>query len=289
MSFKERLNSGKFLVTSEIGPPKGISLSKILEEMTPVKEKIDAVNVTDLQSSILRMSALAASIILKQHGFEPIFQVTCRDRNRLALQSDILSAAAFGIENILALTGDHPSLGDHPEAKPVFDLDAISLIEIMRKFERGYDMNDNKLLGLTPKFCVGAAVNPGADPLEPEIIKMEKKLAAGAEFFQTQAVFDVRILENFLKATKHLKTKILAGIVLLKSERMAKYLNEHVPGISVPSDIADEMAQASDKRRSCVQISARLIRQIKPLCQGVHLMPIGWYSVVPSVLDAIGS
>ena len=289
MSFKERLNSGKFLVTSEIGPPKGISLSKILEEMTPVKEKIDAVNVTDLQSSILRMSALAASIILKQHGFEPIFQVTCRDRNRLALQSDILSAAAFGIENILALTGDHPSLGDHPEAKPVFDLDAISLIEIMRKFERGYDMNDNKLLGSTPKFCVGAAVNPGADPLEPEIIKMEKKLAAGAEFFQTQAVFDVRILENFLKATKHLKTKILAGIVLLKSEHMAKYLNEHVPGIWVPPDIADEMAQASDKRQSCVQISARLIRQIKPLCQGVHLMPIGWYSVVPSVLDAIGS
>jgi methylenetetrahydrofolate reductase (NADPH) len=287
MTFKERLNSGKFLVTSEIGPPKGISLENILAENAAIKERVDAVNVTDLQSSFLRMSSLAASIFLKQHGFDPIFQMTCRDRNRLALESDILAAAAFGIENILALTGDHPSLGDHPQAKPVFDLDAVSLIDVLRQLQTGYDMNGNRLLGTAPRFCVGAAVNPGADPLELEIIKMEKKIEAGAEFFQTQAIFDARTFENFLKATKHLKTKILAGIVLLKSEHMAKYLNEHVPGISVPTQVLKEMKQAADKKEKCIEISVRLIRQVRSMCQGVHLMPIGWYSIIPSVLDAI--
>lgn len=288
MTFKEKINSGKFIITSEIGPPKGISLEKILNEVEPIKNRVDAVNVTDLQSSVMRMSSLAASILLKERGFEPVFQATCRDRNRLGLQSDILSAAAFGIQNILALTGDHPALGDHPQAKPVFDIDAVQLISIIRKLETGVDMNDNKLVGEAPKFCVGAVVNPGADPLEPEIIKMEKKIEAGAEFFQTQAVYDIGLFEKFLDATKHLKAKVFAGIVLLKSEKMALYMNEHVSGVYVPENLIREMQLTQDKKKKCVEISVRLIQELKKRSPGIHLMPIGWDSLVPQILDAIG-
>ena len=289
MTLKEKLNSGKFILTSEIGPPKGTSLEKIIKEMSIFKDRVDAFNVTDLQSSVMRMGALAASIILKQNGFEPIFQVTCRDRNRLALQADIISAAAFGIENILALTGDHPSLGDHPQAKPVFDIDAVTLIDVLRTLEKGQDMNGNELIGEPPKFCIGAAVNPGADPLEPEIIKMEKKIEAGAEFFQTQAVFDVKVFENFLKASKHLKTKIIAGIMFLKSEHMAHYMNENIPGVFVPDVLIQEIRDAQDKKKKSVDISVRLFKELKPLCDGIHFMPIGWYNIVPLVLDATGN
>ncbi|MBI5873910.1 MAG: methylenetetrahydrofolate reductase [Candidatus Omnitrophica bacterium] len=287
MTFKEKLRLDKFIITSEVGPPKGISLDKILEEIGPIKDRIDAVNVTDLQSSVMRMGSFAASIILKKHGFEPIFQMACRDRNRLALQSDALSAAAFGIENILALTGDHPSLGDHPQAKPVFDLDSVQLIEALRTLEKGVDSNGNKLVGQAPKFCVGAVVNPGADPLEPEIIKMEKKLEAGAEFFQTQAVFDIKVFEAFLKSCAYLKAKVFAGIVLLKSEKMARYMNDNVPGVSVPEEIVKEMAGAQDKKAKCIEISVRLIKELKGMCGGIHIMPIGFYSAVGPILDAI--
>jgi 5,10-methylenetetrahydrofolate reductase len=287
MTFKEKLRSGKFIITSEVGPPKGISLDKILEEIGPIKDRVDALNVTDLQSSVMRMGSLAASVILKKHGFEPVFQMTCRDRNRLALQSDALSAAAFGIENILALTGDHPSAGDHPQAKPVFDLDSVQLIEVLRTLEKGIDANGNKLVGQAPKFCVGAVVNPGADPLEPEIIKMEKKLEAGAEFFQTQAVFDIKVFEAFLKSCAYLKARIFAGIVLLKSEKMARYMNDNVPGVSVPQEIIEEMAQTQDKKAKCIEISVRLIKELKGMCGGIHIMPIGLYSAVPPILDAI--
>ncbi len=287
MSLKDKLTSGKFIVTTEIGPPKGISLDPLLVEIRPFKDRVDAVNVTDLQSSMMRMSSLAACIILKNNGFVPVLQMTCRDRNRLALQADSLAAAAFGIENILALTGDHPALGDHQEAKPVFDLDAVQLIDVLARLKTGEDMNGNKLIGPHPKFCVGAVVNPGADPLEPEIIKMEKKIDAGAEFFQTQAVYDTKVFARFLDETKHIKTKILAGIVLLKSERMAQYMNANVPGVLVPDATIEEMARAEDKKKKCVEIAVRLIRELKQMCGGVHIMPIGFNSVVPSILDAI--
>ena len=182
MNFKQKLFSGKFLVTSEIGPPKGIDTTVILEDAELIRGRVDAINVTDLQSSVMRLGSLAVCRLLKEKGFEPIFQVTCRDRNRLALQSDILSAAALGIENLLLLTGDHPSMGDHPSAKAVFDLDSVQLLEVVKKLESGTDMMGNKLEGVSPQFCKGAVVNPGADPLEPQILKMEKKIAAGAEF-----------------------------------------------------------------------------------------------------------
>ena len=288
MTLKEKIQAGKFILTSEVGPPKGIESGHILEDAELVRGRVDAINVTDLQSSVMRLGSLAVSIRLKEKGFEPVYQVTCRDRNRLALQSDILSAANFGIENILALTGDHPKLGDHPQARAVFDIDSVQLIQVIRRLEQGLDMAGKKLEGVLPKFCVGAVVNPGSDPLEPQIMKMEKKIDAGAEFFQTQAVYDLKTFENFLSKTKHLKTTIIAGIVLLKSAGMAKYMNENVAGIFVPDNLIQEMQGTKDKQAKSIEIAARLIKELKPLCQGIHIMPIGWDKLVPKVLDAAG-
>lgn len=288
MNFKEKIKTGKFLLTSEVGPPKGVEAAHLLEDAEALRGRVDAINVTDLQSSVMRLGSLAVSIRLKEKGLEPVYQLTCRDRNRLALQSDLLSAANFGIENVLALTGDHPKLGDHPQAKPVFDLDSVQLIQAIRGLEQGADMAGKKLEGALPKFCIGAVVNPGAEPLEPQIMKMEKKIEAGAEFFQTQAVYDIKTFENFLSKIKHLKTTILAGIVLLKSAGMAKYMNENVAGIFVPDNLIKEMQETKDKQQKSIEIAARLIKELSPMCQGVHIMPIGWDKLVPKVLDASG-
>ncbi|MCM8778640.1 MAG: methylenetetrahydrofolate reductase [Candidatus Omnitrophica bacterium] len=287
MNLREKVESGKFIVTSEIGPPKGIEIKGILEDIEPLRNKIDAFNVTDLQSSVMRLGSLAMCIILKQKGFEPIFQITCRDRNRLALQSDLLNAALFGIENVLALTGDHPRLGDHPQAKPVFDLDSVQLLEVIKNLNEGKDMVGNSLQG-KPNFFPGAVVNPGAEPIEPEIIKMEKKIKAGAKFFQTQAVYDVEIFAKFIERVRYFKVPIFAGIVLLKSAGMARYMNENVAGVSVPQNIIEEMTKTKDKAATSVDIAARIITAVKPLCQGIHIMPIGWDKVVPLVLEKGG-
>ncbi|MCX5666150.1 MAG: methylenetetrahydrofolate reductase [Candidatus Omnitrophica bacterium] len=287
MSFCERIRSGKFVVTTEMGPPKGVDVKELLEDADLIKGKVDAVNITDLQSSILKLGSLAVCYLLKQKGIEPIMQMTCRDRNRLALQSDLLSAAVLGIENVLVLTGDYPTAGDHPEAKPVFDLGSIELLDVIKGLQAGKDMKGNPLKG-APKFCVGAVVNPGADPLEPEIIKMEKKIEAGAVFFQTQAVYDIELFKRFLDASKHLKATILAGIVLLKSAGMARYMNDNIAGVFVPEHLIKEMEGASVKSAKSVEIAARLIKELKPLCQGVHIMPIGWDKKVPQVLEAAG-
>ncbi|TRZ50264.1 5,10-methylenetetrahydrofolate reductase [bacterium] len=288
MTFKEKLQAGKFVLTSEIGPPKGIETAQLLEDAELIRGRVDGINVTDLQSSVMRLGSLAVCSLLKQRGFEPVFQLTCRDRNRLALQSDLLSAAALGIENVLLLTGDHPTLGDHPEAKPVFDLDSVQLLQVAKKLQEGFDMKGNKLDGAAPKFCLGAVVNPGADPIEPQIMKMEKKIVAGAEFFQTQAVYDVKVFENFLSKVKHLKVPILAGMVLLKSAGMAKYMNSNVAGVFVPDNLIKEMQESKDKVATSIEIASRLIKELKPMCQGIHIMPIGWDKVVPKVLDAAG-
>ncbi|MDI6758374.1 MAG: methylenetetrahydrofolate reductase [Candidatus Omnitrophota bacterium] len=286
MTFKEKMQANKFLVTSEIGPPKGIETRIILEDVELIRGRVDAINVTDLQSSVMRLGSLAVCSLLKQKGFEPVFQLTCRDRNRLALQSDLLSASALGIENVLILTGDHPILGDHPEAKPVFDLDSVQLLQVAVGLQNGLDMKGNKLEGAFPEFCLGAVVNPGSDPLEPQIMKMEKKIEAGAEFFQTQAIYDIKVFENFLSQIKHLKVTILAGIVLLKSAGMARYMNKNVAGVCVPENLIKEMEETKDKTAKSIEIANRLIKELRPMCQGIHIMPIGWDKKVPLVLDA---
>ncbi|MFA6142835.1 MAG: methylenetetrahydrofolate reductase [Candidatus Omnitrophota bacterium] len=287
MTFCEKISQGKFVVTSEIGPPKGIDIKEVLEDALLIKGKVDAINVTDLQSSVMRIGSMAICHLLKDEGIEPILQMTCRDRNRLALQSDLLSANVLGIENVLLLTGDYPTLGDHPEAKPVFDMGSVQLIEVAKTLQNGKDMKGNALKG-APKFCIGAVVNPGADPLEPEIIKMEKKIEAGAKFFQTQAVYDIELFKRFLDGIKHLNTTVMAGIVLLKSAGMAKYMNKNVAGVFVPDNLIKEMEEAKDKSARSIEIAARLIKELKPLCQGIHVMPIGWDKKVPLVLDAAG-
>lgn len=286
---KEKLDSNQFIITGEIAPPKGVDVKETLEEAECMKGRVDAVNVTDQQSSVMRNGSLVLCHLLKTRGIEPVFQLTCRDRNRIALQSDLLSAATLGIENVLILTGDYQSLGDHPQAKGVFDIGSVQLLEVVKKFQSGKDMVGNDLKG-APKFCVGAVVNPGADPLEPEIIKMEKKIEAGAEFFQTQAVYDLSVFEKFINSTKHLKTKILVGIVLLKSAGMAKYMNENVAGVFVPDELVAEIKSVGkeDRPAKSVEIAARLIKQMKDMCQGVHLMPLGWDKLVPQVLDRAG-
>ncbi|MDD5120200.1 MAG: methylenetetrahydrofolate reductase [Candidatus Omnitrophica bacterium] len=288
MIFKEKIQSGKFIITSESGPDKGIEVKKLLDEAELIRAKVDAINVTDLQSSVMRLGSLAVSYLLKQKGFESIYQLTCRDRNRLALQSDLLSAAALGLENILITTGDHPIKGDHPQAKPVFDLDSVQLLQVARKLETGQDMNGNKLAGIFPKFCLGAVVNPNSEPLEPQIMKMEKKIAAGAEFFQTQAIFDEKIFDNFISKIKHIKIPVIAGIVLLKSSAMANFMNKNVAGIFVPDNLIKEMQESKDKAATSIEIASSLIKKLKPYCQGVHIMPIGWNKLVPAVLEASG-
>ncbi|OGX35719.1 MAG: 5,10-methylenetetrahydrofolate reductase [Omnitrophica WOR_2 bacterium RIFCSPLOWO2_02_FULL_50_19] len=287
MTLKEKIKNKKFIITSEIGPPKGIDAKVILEEGLLLKDRVDAINVTDSQSAVMRLGSLAVSRLLKEEGIEPIYQLTCRDRNRIALQSDALSAAALGIENILVLTGDHPSRGDHPEAKPVFDLDSVQLIEALRRLEGGKDMAGKELKG-APKFCVGAVVNPGADPLEPELIKFEKKLKAGAEFFQTQGVYDVNGFAKFIDRVKGYNTCVIAGIILIKSADMARFMNKNVAGIFIPDDIIKEVDGATDKQEKAVEIAARTIKELKGLAQGVHIMSLGWNRLVPRILDKAG-
>lgn len=287
MSFCEKLKEGKFVLTSEIGPPKGTDIKEVLEDAELIKGRVDAINVTDLQSSVMRVGSMSVCAMLKQRGFEPIYQLTCRDRNRLALQSDLLSAYTLGIENVLALTGDHPKLGDHPDAKPVFDLDSIQLLQVIGKLNDGLDMVGNKLQG-RPQFCAGAVVNPGADPIEPEVMKMHKKIEAGAKFFQTQAIYDVELFKRFLDAAGKVDAPILAGIVLLKSAGMAKYMNKNVAGVFVPDNLIEEMQKTDDKVKTSIDIAARIIKEVAPLCRGIHIMPIGWDKKVPLVLDAAG-
>jgi len=287
MTFCEKIASGKFIVTSEIGPPKGTDVKEMLDDAELIKSRVDAINVTDLQSSVMRVGSLAVCRLLLDRGITPIYQMTCRDRNRLALQSDLLSASILGIENVLLLTGDYPTLGDHPEAKPVFDLGSVQLLEVARTLQQGKDMKGNPLKG-APRFCMGAVVNPGADPLEAEIIKTEMKVQAGAQFFQTQAVYDIGLFKRFLDSMKHIKIPVFAGIVLLKSAGMAKYMNKNVAGVFVPEGLIKEMEETKDKAAKSIEIAARLIKELKPLCRGIHIMPIGWDRKVPLVLDAAG-
>jgi len=287
MNIAELVKRGKFVVTAEIGPPKGVDIQEMLDDAELLRGMVDAINVTDQQSSVMRLGSLATCRLLKEKGLEPVFQMTCRDRNRIALQSDLLSAYVLGVENVLCLTGDFVALGDNPEAKPVFDLDSVSLLYAARELEQGRDLAGKELKGV-PRFCLGAVVTPGADPLEPQLIKMEKKVQVGAQFFQTQAVYEPEKFAEFMKAVAYLKVPVFVGIVLLRSAGMARFMNKNVAGVHVPDNLIEEMDQAENRAQKSIEIAARLIREMEPLCQGVHIMAIGWEKKVPAVLDAAG-
>lgn len=290
MSLRQLIEAGKFVITAEVAPAKGTDTTELLEVAELLRGKIDAVNVTDQQSSVMRLGSLVTSYLLKQKELEPILQMTCRDRNRIALQSDLLSAWVLGIENVLALTGDVPLLGDHPQAKSVFDLDSVQLLWVISRLNAGYDMVGNELKG-KPDFFPGAVVNPGADTeasFELQIIKMEKKINSGARFFQTQAVYDVDRFARFMKRVKGFNVPVLAGVIPLKSVGMARFMNKNVAGILVPEELIKKMAESKDKTQTGIEIAADLIKQIKDICQGVHIMPIGWEKKVPQILESAG-
>jgi methylenetetrahydrofolate reductase (NADPH) len=287
---KQALESGKFVITAEAGPLKGTSTTEIEEVAKILKGKVDAINVTDQQSSVMRLGSLVTCHLLKDLGAEPVFQVTCRDRNRIALQSDLLSAWVLGIENCVALTGDLPSSGDHPQAKPVYDLDSVQLLQVIEGLNEGHDMMGNELEGKTD-FFAGAVVNPGADTevsYELQIMKMEKKISAGAKFFQTQAIFDPEVFAKFMKRVEQYKVPVLAGVIPLKSAGMARFMNKNVAGISVPEPMISRVAQAEDKTKTGIEICAELITSLKSLCSGVHIMAIGWEKKVPDILSVAG-
>ena len=289
MSLREQLESGKFIVVSEIQPPKGIDTRELLENADFLKGRVDFVVVPDLQNAVMRLGSLATCYLLQQRGIRSILQIGCRDRNRLALQSDLLNAAALGIENILVIEGEDPSLGDHPEAKPVFDLTSIELISVIGGLQKGHDMAGNDLDGF-PKFFIGAEVNPGLESgaLQLEIADMEKKIRNGANFFLTAAIFDIALLEKFMMKVEHLKVPILAGITILKSAGMARYMNRVMRGVFVPEETITKLLKPPDKLKASTEIASNLIREAKNLCQGIYMIPIGWEKRVPAVLDAAG-
>jgi len=290
-AFKKALQSGKFVVTSEVAPPKGTNLEKMKHHIELLRDKVDAMNVTDHQSSVMRYPSLGGALLVKEMGGEPILQMTCRDRNRLALQADLLFAHSRGINNVLCLTGDSAVLGDHKEAKEVFDLESSQLLAAIRMMEKGKDLGGNALEGVIT-FCAGAIVTPEANPIEPQLIKFEKKVEAGAEFIQTQAVYDLDNFKSFMEYAKQFPVKILAGIILLTSAPMARFMNKNVAGVRVPQELIEEMASAPKGRalQKGIEIAGRMIRRIKDekMCEGVHIMAIGKEEVVPEIMSAAG-
>lgn len=276
-------------VTAELGPPKGTNLEPFFKQAAFLKGRVDAVNVTDSQAAIMKLSSLAACEKLKEFGVEPILQITCRDRNRIAIQSELLAASVFGIRNVLVLTGDPIHIGDHADAKPVFDIDAADLIALIHKMRGGLDLSGNKLDG-APQLCVAAAMNPCVVDIETEISKTRRKIEKGAEFFQTQGVFDtarfLRFLERFRK--EGFKTPILAGIILLKSAKMANFMNSKIPGIVISNEIIARLENTKDAKTESVRIASETIRTLRPHVQGFHIMAIGWEELVPEVLKVSG-
>ena len=288
MSFQERLNSGQFIVTAEISPPKGVDTTGLLKNATLLKDIVDAINVTDNQRAIMRMSPLAACTILERNGYETIMHLTCRDRNRLALQSELLGAAAMGIKNILVMSGDHPSKGDHEGAKPVYDLDSVQLLGLINELNSGSDFSGNLLQG-KPGLFAGAV--SGTELNELALIKLEKKIKMGARFIQTQAVFDVDKFADFkdrFNGISSKRIKIIAGIIPLKSEKSTRFLNKNIAGIRMPDTIIKEMHTAKNPVFKGMEIAGELIRELKGSCDGVHIMPIGDHEHTAGILEIAG-
>lgn len=292
MKVTELWKEGKFVVSAEVGPPKGFHTEELIENAKKYLSKgVDAINVTDSQSSVMRISSLAVCKQLKDAGLNPIVQMTCRDRNRIGLEADLLGAAAFGIDNVLALTGDHTDLGDHPQAKPVFDLDSVSLLYTIGQLEHGKDLGGNDLVGEAPSFAKGAVVSPCSDSVDAQLAKMERKVAAGAEFFQTQAVFDSEKFIKFMEKAKQFGKPVQLGIIIPKSVGMCRFMNNNVAGISVPDSVFDELKADKEKTKAGItgiEIAARIIRECRPYCQGVHIMSLGWEAKVPELLAQAG-
>lgn len=271
---KDVLNEGQFAVTVEYNPPKGTNISGILDNAKQLVGRVHGVNVTDNTAAVVRAGSLPVCRLLYELGHDPVLQLTCRDRNRIAMQSDLLGAHMLGIRNVLCLTGDYPTVGDHKDAKPVYDLDSVQVMQMVRGLNSGRDMAGNKLDGPTD-FTIGAAVTPEADLVGPVLAKFEVKVKAGAKFFQTQAVYNPDVFASFMKAVRPYQVKVLAGILLLRNAKMAEFMNANIPGMAVPQTMIDELRAAGGKSEEVgVEIAVRTINAVRPHCDGVHIMAI---------------
>jgi 5,10-methylenetetrahydrofolate reductase len=275
------------MVTTELISPKGTHLTPLFEKAEALRDQVDAIIIPDSHAAQMSMSPLAVAHLLINRGIEPILSITCRGRNRIALQSDLLGAHALGIKNIVCMTGDHPAVGDHPEATPVFDLDSISLLRAIASHRAGKDMSGHRLTGISA-FSAGAVVDPAITNQNQQMRRMEMKVAAGAQFFFTQAVFDPLLFKSFMRTASRFGVPIIAGLIVLKSGDMARRLNAGLLGLTVPDVLIDEMDRAEDPERTGTEIATRTIKDLMSLCQGVHLVSVGREYQISSVLKAAG-
>jgi methylenetetrahydrofolate reductase (NADPH) len=293
MTFREKVESNNFILCGEIGPPQSCDGDIIREKSKYYKGHIDAVNVTDNQSAVVRLSSIASAKILLEEGIEPIFQITCRDRNRLGIQSDLLGAAALGIQNVLCLTGDYQTFGNQPEAKGVFDLDSIQLIATVSKMNEGFLLSGLELEKAT-EFLIGAAANPFAKPLEMRLIRLYKKINAGAKFIQTQPVFDIPLFTQWMEGAVnmglHEKAAIIAGVSPVKSFKSLLWMKKHISGVTVNDEYVERMRNASDPTEEGVKIAVEISQTLKRIkgVRGVHFMPVMWESIVPIIIKEAG-
>jgi methylenetetrahydrofolate reductase (NADPH) len=285
-TLSRKMGDNRFVITAELAPPRGSDMGAFLRMAEFVAPHVDAINVTDNQGANMRMTPLTAAALLVREGIEPIMQLTCRDRNRLALQSDLLGASAMGIHNVLALTGDHISCGDHRQGRAVFDLDSVMLIQMIRGLNEGVDINGKPLDGSTT-FFAGAAAAPEVEPFIVTRPKLVKKAAAGARFFQTQAVFEPQKLTMFCDTVETLGVKVVAGILVLRSAKMAEYINRNIPGLKIPPAVVERLANSPEPAVEGLRIATELALRCRDLCQGVHLMAMGRDEVVPEIVAAL--
>lgn len=286
---KEVLEQGQFAVTIEYNPPKGTNVTTIMESAKALAGRVHGVNVTDCTAAVMRASSLSLCRLLYEVGHDPVMQMTCRDRNRIGIQADLLGGHLLGMRNILCLTGDYPTVGDHKDAKPVYDLDSVQVMQAVQGLNAGRDWAGNKLDGST-QFFIGGAVTPEADPLGPMLSKFETKVKAGAEFFQTQAIYNPDQFAGFMKAVRKFKVKVLAGILLLRNAKMAEFMNANIPGVSVPQAMIDELKAAGDTHavEAGVEIAVRTIHAVRPHCDGVHIMAIKATDRLPQIIEKAG-
>ena len=290
MSFQELLDKDQFLITTELEPPKGVDASDFLKHADSLRGRAHAVLVPEMSGAIMRMGSIGASYLLKQKGIEAIVSMNCRDRNRLAIQADMLSIFSLGLENLSVSEGDDITSGDHIEAKPVNDLDVVSMLEAVKKLQKGIDLAGNDLSGI-PQFCVGSEVNAGltGGALEVEVMEMEKKIKAGANYFFTPTMYDLKALEGFVKKVAPFKVSVFPRVTILNSVGMARFMCRHMDGVLIPEEVLNRLGKAPDKTKEGIAIAAETIQKLQNICQGVLLVAIGGQERLAAVLDQMGS
>ncbi len=288
MHLSELIKRNQFVITCEIDSPKGVNIEDFLDKVDLVKDSVDAINIGDNQRAVMRAGALAICHLLKTRDIEPVMELTTRDKNRIALQSELLGAAIMGIENVLLLTGYDPLWGDHAETKPVYDLDSVSLVKAAMTLTQGQDITGHALDG-APNFCFGVAATPGLEPADVHLAKLKEKIAQGAQFIQTQTIYEPETLERFMESASQFNVPVIVGHIMLKSASMASFMNSNFPGVTVPKEVLNELQGLPKEQvvETSLQISIELLKKMKPMCHGIHFMPAGWEGYVPRIVEAV--